>query len=247
MTRILVANLSYEYPDGTRALQDVSFAIEPGESVGIVGENGAGKSTLLRHLNGSLAPQQGSVRIGEWAVERRHFARVRQVVGMVMQDPDDQLFMPTVFDDVAFGPRNLNWNEEQVHSCAMEALRRVGAEHLAQRPPYRLSGGEKRAVAIATVLSMQPQVLVMDEPTSNLDPKSRRVLIDWLRQCKQTLIVAGHDLDMIADVCARTIVLHQGRIKADAPTLEIFTNDVLLRECELERPLRMQNCPRCGQ
>lgn len=241
-----VKNLRHVYPDGTEALRDVSFRITHGESVAIIGANGAGKSTLLLHLNGCLAPTEGVVRVGDFPVTRATLPDIRRTVGMVFQDPDDQLFMPTVRDDVAFGPLNLGFPAGEVERRVMDALERVGAAHLAARPPYHLSGGEKRRVAIATVLSMEPSILVMDEPTSGLDPYARRQLIRLLEDFRHTKIFTSHDLDMVLDLCERTIVLHEGEVMADGPTREIFRNDELLARCRLERPLSMQGCPVCG-
>ncbi|MCE5231471.1 energy-coupling factor ABC transporter ATP-binding protein [bacterium] len=242
-----VKDLKHTYPGGTEALRGVSFRITHGEAVGIVGANGAGKSTLLLHLNGCLAPAGGSVRIGDYPLTKETLAGVRRTVGMVFQDPDDQLFMPTVYEDVAFGPLNLGLPPGEIEARVMRALETVGAAHLRDRPPYRLSGGEKRAVAIAAVLAMLPDILVLDEPSSNLDLKSRRQLIGLLKGFKHTRIIATHDLDMILDVCERTIVLHEGRVAADGPTTEIFNDEELLRRSHLEKPLRMQACPVCGK
>ncbi len=243
-----VRDLHYTYPGAAaEALGGVSFRITHGESVGIVGANGAGKSTLLLHLNGSLAPIEGSVRIGDYPITPRTLPAVRRTVGMVFQDPDDQLFMPTVSEDVAFGPLNLGLPPDEVESRVLQALDTVGAAHLRERPPYRLSGGEKRAVAIATVLAMLPDILVLDEPSSNLDPRARRRLIGLLKSFRHTKIVAAHDLDMILDLCERTIVIHDGRVMADGPTLEIFRDEGLLARSGLEKPLRLQACPVCGR
>ena len=242
-----VKDLHYTYPGNTQALQGVSFRIEHGESVGIVGANGAGKSTLLQHLNGYLVPTQGAVRVGDYPLTKETVRQVRRTVGMVFQDPDDQLFMPTVYEDVAFGPLNLGLPAEEVAARVERALETVGVAHLRDRPPYRLSGGEKRAVAIATVLSMSPDILVLDEPTSNLDPRARRQFIELLRSFHHTKIIATHDLDLVLDLCERAIVIHQGRVKADGPVLEIFNNQALLDESHLEKPLRMQACPVCGK
>ncbi len=242
-----VKNLHYTYPGNTRALEGVSFRIEHGESVGIVGENGAGKSTLLQHLNGYLTPTEGTVRIGDYPLTKDTIRQVRRTVGMVFQDPDDQLFMPTVYEDVAFGPLNLGLPREEVAARAERAMETVGVSHLRDRPPYRLSGGEKRAVAIATVLAMEPDILVLDEPTSNLDPRTRRQFIELLRSFRHTKIIATHDLDLILDLCERTIVIHRGRVNADGRALEIFGNQALLAESHLEAPLRMQACPVCGK
>lgn len=234
-------DLRYAYPDGTEALSGVSFRILHGESVALVGANGAGKSTLLLHLNGCLTPCAGEVRIGDYPLAPGTLDEVRRTVGMIFQDPDDQLFMPTVHDDVAFGPLNLGLPPEEVEARVRAALATVDCQALSGRPPYRLSQGEKRAVAIATVLAMSPSILVLDEPTSNLDPRARRHLIDLLRTFTHTKIIASHDLDMVLSLCERTIVLHRGRITADGPTREIFGNDSLLEESHLERPLSLQN------
>jgi cobalt/nickel transport system ATP-binding protein len=165
---------------------------------------------------------------------------------MVFQDPDDQLFMPTVYDDVAFGPLNLGLPPEEVQARVTEALARVEALHLQDRPPYRLSGGEKRSVAIASVLSMKPDILVMDEPTTGLDPRARRRLIELLRGFHHTKIIATHDLDLVLDLCERTIVIHNGRVTADGPTAAIFQDQELLAASHLEKPLRLQGCPVCS-
>lgn len=241
-----VQNLRHVYSDGTAALKDISFIITHGESVGIIGANGAGKSTLLLHLNGILEATSGVIRIGDTPLTRGTLPDIRRTVGMVFQDPDDQLFMPTVFDDVAFGPLNLGLPEEYADKRVMEALELVGAGHLRNKPPYHLSGGEKKRVAIATVLAMSPDILVMDEPTSALDPFARRQLMALLKDFKHTKIFTSHDLDMVLELCERTIILHEGTVRADGPTRDIFSDDALLAECCLERPLTMQNCSACG-
>ncbi|HET6418533.1 MAG TPA: ABC transporter ATP-binding protein [Geobacteraceae bacterium] len=240
-------DVRHTYPDGTQALRGISFRITHGESVAIVGANGAGKSTLLLHLNGYLAPSGGTVRIGDMPLTRQTLPEVRKTVGMVFQDPDDQLFMPTVYEDVAFGPFNLGLPREEVDVRVMQSLRTVGVDHLKNKPPFRLSGGEKRRVAIASVLSMSPDILVMDEPTTGLDPFARRQLIGLMKEFRHTKIITSHDLDMVLDICERTIVLHEGTVRADGPTLAIFSNNALLKECRLEKPLSMQGCPRCGR
>ncbi len=243
---ISVCELGFAYPDGTPALEDVSFEIGHGESVAIVGANGAGKSTLLMHLNGVLSPTRGTVRIGDVPVNKDTLSDVRKSVGFVFQNPDDQLFMPTVYEDVAFGPMNLGLPPADVEARSMDALERVGAARLRDRPPYRLSGGEKRSIAIATVLAMCPNVLVLDEPSSNLDPRARRSLIELLGSFEHTKIIATHDLDLALDLCERTIVISQGSVAADGPTEVIFDDADLLDACHLERPLVMQGCPVCG-
>ncbi|MBC8019078.1 MAG: ABC transporter ATP-binding protein [Verrucomicrobia bacterium] len=240
-----VRNLRHVYSDGTAALKDVSFIITHGESVGIIGANGAGKSTLLLHLNGCLSATGGEIRIGDTPLTARTLPDIRRTVGMVFQYPDDQLFMPTVFDDVAFGPCNLGLSGLDVEQRVMAALSRVGAGHLREKPPYNLSGGEKKRVAIATVLSMSPDILVMDEPTSGLDPFARRQLIGLIKDFRHTRIIASHDLDMVYDVCERTIILNCGIVAADGPTRDVFRNGDLLKECRLEKPLSRQVCPEC--
>jgi cobalt/nickel transport system ATP-binding protein len=242
-----VRHLRHTYPDGTAALRDVSFRITHGESVAIIGANGAGKSTLLLHLNGSLAATGGEIRIGDFPLTKGTLPDIRRTVGMVFQDPDDQLFMPTVHDDVAFGPLNLGLPVEEVEQRVRDALDRVGAGHLVRKPPYHLSGGEKKRVAIATVLSMSPDILVMDEPTSGLDPFARRQLMALLREFRHTRIFTSHDLDMVLDLCERTIVLHEGEVRADGPTSELFMDEALLAECRLEKPLALQGCPICSR
>ena len=240
-----VKQLRHIYPDGTMALRDVSFRIHHGESVAIIGANGAGKSTLLLHLNGYLAATAGTIRIGDQQLGKETLAEIRRTVGMVFQDPDDQLFMPTVYDDVAFGPLNQGLDAAAVERQVTDALERVDALALRDKPPYHLSGGEKKRVAIATVLSMLPEILVLDEPTAGLDPRARRQLIALLRAFHHTRIVTSHDLDMVLELCERTIVLHNGTVMADGPTLEIFADEALLAACHLEKPFSMQGCPVC--
>lgn len=244
--KLEVKDLYYTYPDGHEAVKDMSFCMYHGESVGIIGANGAGKSTLLMLLMGILFPVQGEVLVGDVHVTKKSLAMIRQRLGMVFQDPDDQLFMTTVYDDVAFGPRNYKLDEKEVDSRVMQALEMVGISHLKDRAPFKLSGGEKRAAAIATILSMQPDVLILDEPTSGLDPKARRRVIKILRSFEHTKIITSHDLDMVYEICARTIVLKNGEIVADGLTSEILVNEELMSSCGLEVPLSLQNCPVCG-
>lgn len=239
-------DLEFAYPDTTQALLGISFKITHGESVAIMGANGAGKSTLLLHLNGYLTPTSGQVRIGDFPLTQETLQEARRTVGMVFQDPDDQLFMSTVYDDVAFGPLNLGLPIEEVDSRVKEALETVGVLALKDRPPHRLSSGQKRRVAIATVLSMSPDILVMDEPTSGLDPRARRRLIEMLQTFKHSKIIATHDLNMVLDLCERTIILNEGKIQADGKTAYIFQDEKLLADCHLDKPLRLQGCPVCG-
>jgi cobalt/nickel transport system ATP-binding protein len=243
---VQVNDLTYQYPDGHKALDCVNFTITHGESVGIVGENGAGKSTLLLHLNGCLGQLDGSVRVGDYPLTKKTLKEARKAVGYVFQNPDDQLFMPTVRDDVAFGPLNQNLPKDEVEERVRQSLEQVDALHLADRPPYHLSVGEKRSAAIASVLSMHPDILVMDEPTAGLDPRTRRRLMEQLQQFEHTKIIASHDIDMILDICDRVLVMHAGRLIADGPAGEILSKQDLLEEARLELPLRMQACPNCG-
>jgi len=239
-----IKDLCYTYPDGTEALKGLSFRLEHGEAVGVVGANGAGKSTMLLALAGLVIPSGGSVNVGGTLLSKSTLGEIRRRLGFLFQDPEDQLFMPTVFDDVAFGPLNQGLSAREVSERVMDALNGVGAGRLADRPTHRLSGGEKRAVAIATVLSMLPDILVMDEPSSGLDPRGRRLLIGLLKNFTHTRMVATHDLDMVLELCPRTIVLHEGTLVADGPTANIFEDMDLLERCHLEPPLCMQGkCP----
>lgn len=233
---VKIEDLGYAYPDGTRALCGVSFSVPHGEAVALVGENGAGKSTLLRHFTGCLLPSEGTFSVGGLKLAKENLPALRRAVGMVFQNPDDQLFMPTVAEDVAFGLRSLGLPETELEGRALKALETVGAAHLRARPPYRLSQGEKRSAAIAGVLAMEPDVLVMDEPTSNLDPLSRRRLINLLKTFRHTRFIATHDLDFALEVCPRTIVIHKGTVTADGPTEEIFRDAALLERSSLESP-----------
>ena len=233
-------DVRYRYPNGYEALCGVSFCITHGEKVALVGANGAGKSTLLLHTNGLLIPSQGEVVMGGIKLTRRTLPLVRQSVGLVFQDSDNQLFMPTVEEDVAFGPSNMRLEPEEIRRRVTEALDAVGALHLRGASPFRLSGGQKKRVAIATVLSMEPSVLVMDEPTSNLDPRARRQIIDLIRRFGHTTLIATHDMEMVLDLCDRTIVMKQGRIVADGSTRHVFGDLALLEECGLEQPCELR-------
>ena len=228
-------DLSFSYHDGRPVLDGVSISILHGESVGVIGPNGAGKSTLLMHFNGILAGI-GTVRVDGERIDKATLAQVRRKVGWISQSSDDQLFMPTLLDDVAFGPLNMGLTEAEARRRANEALGMVGMQHLADRPPHHLSGGEKKAAAIATVLSMRPQVMLMDEPTNDLDHAARRALIDFLRQLSVTKVIASHDLEMIIDLCPRVILLDRGRVVADGPSTEILGDEELLKGHRLEVP-----------
>jgi len=230
----------FTYPDGTGALNGVSFHITHGESVGIVGANGAGKSTLLMHMNGFLLPAEGSIQIGDLILTKKTRQEIRKKVGMVFQNPDDQLFMPTVYEDVAFGPLNLGFQPDTVSERVHGALEAVACLHIKDKPPHHLSGGQKSAVAIASVIAMQPDILVMDEPASSLDPKSRRALINLLKTFSHTKVVASHDLDLILDVCKRCIVIRDGRVAADGDARTLLSDRELMEENSLELPLSLQ-------
>lgn len=233
-------NVFFHYPDGTEVLKDISFRIVHGESVGLIGANGTGKTTLLMNLSGQLLPVKGLISVGEVPLNNKTKQEIRKKVGFVFQRPDDQLFMPTVYEDVAFGPVNLGLSSEMVDERVKSVLETVGCLHLIHRPPHRLSEGQKSAVAIATVMAMNPDILLMDEPASNLDPKSRRQLINLLKSFEHTKIIASHDLDLILDVCKRCIVIKEGKVVADGSTDKILSDRVLLEENNLELPLSLQ-------
>jgi cobalt/nickel transport system ATP-binding protein len=229
-------NLEYTYPDGTQALRGISLDIFEQESVALIGPNGAGKSTLLLHLNGILKGDKGWVRILGKEIHKKNLNNIRNKVGIVFQDPDDQLFSTSVFDDVAFGPINMGLEESIVRERVKKALADVDMEGYAQRCPHHLSIGEKKRISIATVLSMGPEILVLDEPTSNLDPRSRRSMINLFNGWFHTKIIATHDMEMVAETCTRTILLSKGIIVADGTTREILTNIELLEAHGLEPP-----------
>lgn len=216
------SDVHYSYPDGTEALKGVSFTITHGERVAILGLNGCGKSTLLLHTNGLLLPSEGEVNVGDVPVTKKTLPVVRRAVGMVFQNPDDMLFMPTVYDDVAFGPRNMKLPEKEVERRVRGALEAVGLSGCDDKAAYQLSGGQRRSAAIASVLSMETNILVLDEPSSNLDLKARRNLIDLLKTFHHTIIVATHDIEMAQELCPRSLLMQDGRIISDAPTQEII-------------------------
>lgn len=233
---IQFSDVHYRYPNGYEALSGVTFRETHGEKVALLGLNGAGKSTLLLHTNGLLLPSQGEVNIGDVPVRKSTMRLVRQAVGMVFQNPDDQLFMPTVADDVAFGPQNMGLPPDEVSRRVSLALADVGATDLADRPPFELSGGQKRMAAIATVLSMEPDILVMDEPTANLDSSARRRLLNILHSFRHTMLVATHDLDMALELCPRAILLDHGRVAADGPTASLLCDRQLMASAGMDIP-----------
>ena len=225
---VRVDNLSFNYPDGQQALTDVNLTVHQGETVALIGPNGAGKSTLLLHLNGILR-SNGVVKIFGRQVDDKNLRWVRSKVGLVFQNPDDQLFSPTVFEDVAFGPMNMGYSEAEVRQSVTSALDWVGMAGYEQRSPHHLSVGEKKRIAIATVLSMSSEILVIDEPTSNLDPRSKWALIDLLKRLPMTRIIASHDLELVQALCRRAIVLDYGQVIADGMTKRILADTSLLR------------------
>lgn len=226
--------VGYRYPDGHEALHDVSFELTHGEKAAVVGINGAGKSTLLLHTDGLLLPTSGQVVVGGVPVTRRTLPSIRRTVGYLFQRPDDQLFMPTVGEDVAFGPANMELDEAEIERRVIGALEAVGASELRDRSSAHLSGGQKKRVAIATILAMEPSILVMDEPTAALDPQARRQLIELLRGFRHTMLIATHDMDLVRELCPRTLILHGGRLVADGPTIEVLGNHEQLKVCGLE-------------
>jgi cobalt/nickel transport system ATP-binding protein len=232
---IEVHNLSYSYPDGHPALNAVSLRIAPGEKVALVGPNGAGKSTLMLHLNGILTGK-GDIEVCGLKVEQKNFSRVRASIGLVFQNPDDQLFSPTVFDDVAFGPLYQGLGAEETKARVEAALSAVRMNGYAERVSHHLSVGEKKRIAIATVLSMNPEALALDEPTAGLDPRARRTLINLLRELPITMLVSTHDMKLVQELFPRTIVMDEGQVVADGLTSEILENEELLNAHGLEKP-----------
>jgi cobalt/nickel transport system ATP-binding protein len=233
---IAVSGLGFRYPDGTAALREIELHIHPGERVALLGPNGAGKTTLILHMNGIHMPQQGSVAVSGLQLSKDNVMEIRRRVGVVFQDPDDQLFMPTVRDDVEFGPRNLGVTDAELDRRVSEALAAMDVTDLVDRPPNHLSFGQKRRVAIAGVLAMEPSILVLDEPTSNLDPASRRELAEALKSLGTTQLIVTHDLPFAYEMCSRAVIMDDGRIVATAPTEELLADEPLLRQHRLELP-----------
>jgi len=231
-----VRGLAYAYSDGHQALYGIDLHVHRGERVALLGPNGAGKTTLVLHLNGILAAGRGTVSVCGLEVAKPNLQEIRRRVGVVFQDPDDQLFMPTVRDDVAFGPANLGMRGAELDARVEDALERVGMGAYADRPPHHLSFGQRRRVAVATVLAMQPEILVLDEPSSNLDPASRRELADILLGLDVTVLMVTHDLPYALELCPRSVVLSEGVIVADGPTADVLTDEATMKAHRLELP-----------
>lgn len=237
-----IENLSFFYPDGQQGLKDINLVVYSAENLAVIGPNGAGKSTLLLHLNGILRGNN-TIKVFGLPVEEKSLKETRRKVGLVFQNPEDQLFSPTVFDDVAFGPINMGYSELQVKQRVAQALKLVGMDGYEQRSPHHLSVGEKKRIAIATVLPLNPELLVLDEPSSNLDPRSKWSLIEVVKRLPMTKIIAAHDLELIRALCQRTIILDDGIIVADGSTTNILNDVTLLRAHGLapeEKLLKLQ-------
>jgi len=239
---LLVESLYYTYPDGTPALRGVSFSLTAGQNVALVGPNGSGKSTLLLHLNGLLESDKGTIEVGGQPMKAQNFDFIRRYLGLVFQNPEDQLFMPTVREDVAFGPANLGLTGAKLNERVLGSLEMVGLEpaRFLDRPCFNLSVGEKKRVALAGVLAMEPEVLVMDEPSAGLDPRSRRRLIRLIQDLPQTKLVATHDLDLALETCGQTILLERGLVIKEGPSAQILRDQILLETHGLELPLSLQ-------
>lgn len=231
-----VSGLRYCYPDGRPALEGVDLRVTDGERVAVLGPNGAGKTTLVLHLNGILTPTDGRVVVDGLVATKANLAEIRRRVGVVFQDPDDQLFMPSVRQDVAFGPANLGLRGEELDQRVHEALDAVGMTEVAERPPHHLSAGQRRRVALATVLAMHPSIVVFDEPSADLDPFARRELADIVRGLQLTTLVVTHDLLYAAELCERSVIMDEGRVAADGPTHELLADAELLAAHRLEIP-----------
>ena len=230
---LLFDNIHYRYTHEREVLRGITLRLDHGEKVALVGANGAGKSTLMLHTNGLLTPSQGRIVVGDMELTAKTLRTIRQSVGLVFQNPDDQLFMPTVEEDVGFGPANMHLSREEITERIERALRAVGALDLRHRSPQQLSGGEKRRVAIATVLAMEPSILIMDEPSAGLDPRARRQMIELLLGFGHTALIATHDLDMAQRLCSRTVIMLAGQVAVDGPTSQILGDSALLDRCGL--------------
>jgi cobalt/nickel transport system ATP-binding protein len=237
---VKIEQLGFSYPDGTSALANVSIAINQGERVGVVGSNGAGKSTLVNHLNGYFLTQKGSIHINGIPLSKKTQEEIRRHVGVVFQNPDDQLFMTRLYDDIAFGPKNLGMSQDNIDIAVEKVLHELNLWELRDKPSMHISQGQKRFAAFATVLVMEPAIIVVDEPTSDLDPRNRRKLIRLMNNLKATCITVSHDLDFIWDTCERVLVMSAGKVVADGKTKEILSDESLLKSNSLELPIRLQ-------
>ncbi len=238
---VTVHNLTYRYPDGTEALRGISFEIGEGESVALMGPNGAGKTTLFLHLNGLMKGNTGDVRIFGGTLDgKKSLREVRRRIGIVFQNPEDQLFCPTVFDDVAFGPLNYELSPEEVRSRVRNALEAVGMPGFEDRVSHHLSFGEKKRISLATVLSMKPEMILLDEPTSNLDPRSRRKVMEVIGNQEAAKVIATHDLEMALELCERGIIMDDGQVVADGRTSDILRDKSLLEAHGLEVPYSLR-------
>ena len=233
-------HVTFGYEKDVPVIRDLQIHIAPGESVGLIGANGAGKSTILKLLLGLLTPDAGEIRVGGLLLSKKNLPQIRHLLGYVLQDSDNQMFMPTVLEDMIFGPVNYGLSREEAGEKALQVLRQLGIEDLKDRYNHRISGGEKRMAAIATVLAMEPSALLMDEPTSALDPFNRRQVIHLIQSLPQTRLITSHDLDMIYDTCSRVILISGGRVAADGPAEEILLDEQLLNANRMELPLRFQ-------
>jgi cobalt/nickel transport system ATP-binding protein len=229
-----VKNLSVTYPDGTKAVDNISFTADAGESIALIGANGAGKTTLMLSLVGVIPLTSGSVAVDGLELSKKTLNDIRKRLGVVFQNPDDQLFMPMLYDDIAFGPRNFGLDDAETEKRVAEALHELGIEHLKSRSSLKLSGGEKRMAAIATVLAMEPSAVLFDEPTAFLDPKARRNLIKVLMNLKHTKLIATHDLPFAEEVCTRALLVKNGRIFADGLPKDILYDEKLMDDCGIE-------------
>ncbi len=239
-TAISIRDLNYTYPDGTNALRGVSFNVDKGEKVALIGPNGAGKSTLILHLNGIISGGNGQVFVQGQEVCKKNLKAVRSMIGIVFQDPDDQLFSPTVFDDVAFGPLNMGIAEEGVRERVSQALKDVRLAGFEERSAHHMSFGEKKRAALATVLSMRPDIIVLDEPSSNLDPANRRQVIELLSSMDRTMLIATHDLELVLDVCTKGVLLDTGKVMASGGLDDILGDESLMAGHNLEVPLSVR-------
>lgn len=235
-----IRSLGYTYPDGTEALLGVDLVVQPGERVALLGPNGAGKSTLISHTNGVLMPQRGTVSVDGIELAETTIRDIRSRVGLVFQDPDDQLFMTTVYDDVAFGPLNMGLPRDEVDRRVHDALHSVGLADVASKPGMHLSFGQKKRVALATVLSMAPSVLMLDEPTSNLDPRAERQMVELLESLAVTMLVATHDMDLAWRLCDRAVVIDGGVVVADGPSATVMADEGLMLGHGLDLPVAVR-------